>query len=162
MPALLALIPTKDWIYCAIIVAGIVFGIHVHNKLLAEGVAEQQAADAKAAATLTAELKAKATMAEQAYDKEKLDNAAYRSANPVEPVRLCLSTSHAGSVPKAGQVPGTASPGAAGQPVQPVSSGDTSNGLGGAGPDISNLLDLLAGRADQVSAELREYQTRDQ
>jgi len=53
-------------------------GLWYHHKLIAEGIAEQQAADNKISAKLsaktviqTAELKAKATMAEQAYDKEQ-------------------------------------------------------------------------------------------
>jgi hypothetical protein len=44
MPALLALIPFRDWIYGALIVGLIVFGIHERNHLIAEGAAHEVAA----------------------------------------------------------------------------------------------------------------------
>jgi hypothetical protein len=166
MPALLAMIPTKDMIYAALIAVLIACGFWYHHKVLAEGIAEQQAADNKASAALaattaaqTAELKAKATMAEQAYDKEI---AALSNRPGTQPVRLCLDPHNSGGVvPKAGgKVAGNvgASSGAVG--VQPVSSGNSVGGEGAAGPDISGMLSALAAGADQVSATLREYQGR--
>jgi hypothetical protein len=161
------LIPTKDWLYVGAIVAFLIGGVYAHHHILAEGIAEQRAADAKATARITqateqktAELQARAAMAEKAYDKEQADNAAYRSSHPPEPVRLCL-TGHPSSsvVPEAGaKVSGNADPGASASDLQPMPSGDPSGGAGRAGPDIASLLSALGARADQVSAELREYQ----
>ena len=37
MPALLALIPTKDWLCGGLIILLIVFGIHEHHKILPDG-----------------------------------------------------------------------------------------------------------------------------
>jgi hypothetical protein len=169
MPALLALIPAKDWLWAAVFAAALIFGVHEHHKILAEGIAEQKAADDKATAALvaatekqTAELQAKATQAEQAYDKQQADLANYRSSNPVQPVRLCLDTHSGGSgVPKgSATVAGNASAGTAPGNVLPLPAGDSSGGAGASGPDIGNLLELLSARADQVSAELAEYQAR--
>lgn len=165
MTALLALIPSKDWLYIGLIVALGVIGLHYHHKLIAEGIADQKVADDKATAALTietskqtAELKAKATMAEQAYDKE---HQAIANQPPISPVRLCLN-SHGSSpvVPKAGAiVAGTQSASAPAVGIQQVPQGSDSVGPV-AGPDISGLLSILVGKADTVSAELREYQLR--
>jgi hypothetical protein len=165
MPALLALIPTKDWLYGGLIIFLIIFGIHEHHKILAEGIAEQKAADDKATAVLiaasakqTAELQAKATMAEQAYDKEVNS----LSSIPVPSVRLCVYPHISGSVvSQAGTAQsGTQSTGSAAGLVQPVPSGDSSGGVGTAGPDIGAMLSALAVAADRDSAALREFQSR--
>ena len=165
MPALLALIPTKDWLYGGLIVLLIVLGIHEHHKILAEGIAEQKAADDKATAVLvaasakqTAELQAKATMAEQAYDKEVNS----LTSLPVPSVRLCIYP-HAGSgvLSQAGTLkPGAQSTGAPAGNIQSVPSGNTGSGGGAAGPDIGGMLSILSLRADEVSAALREFQSR--
>jgi hypothetical protein len=166
----LALTPIKDWAYCGIIAAILIGGTWYHHKLITEGVAEQKAADDAASAKIvadtvkqTAELQTKATMAEQAYDQEQSENAAYRSAHPIQPVRLCLGASHSGSgvVPQTGAAhPGDANPGAGAANVSSVPLANSGSGGGTNSPDISNLLGLLAERADQVSAVLREYQSR--
>jgi hypothetical protein len=167
---LLALVPGKDLCYGVVIAVLIAGGIVYHHKLITEGVAEQKASDDAASATIvantvkqTAELQTKATMAEQAYDQEQSENAAYRSAHPIQPVRLCLSTSHPGSgvMPQTGAAkPRDANPSAPSANVSSVPSANSSRGGRASGPDISNLLGLLAQRADAVSAVLREYQTR--
>jgi hypothetical protein len=159
MPALLALIPARDWLYGALIVGLLIFGIHLHHKILAEGIAEQKAADDKQTAALvastakqTVELQAKATMAEQAYDKEisAIINV------PAPSVRLCVYPHPGGSVvSQAGAAqPGASDPGAASGGVQQMPSGNS------VGPDIGGLLDLLAKRGDETSAALREFQSR--
>ena len=165
MPALLALIPMKDWLYGGLIILLIVFGIHEHHKILAEGIAEKKAADDKATAVLvaasakqTAELQAKATMAEQAYDKEVNS----LTSLPVPSVRLCIYP-HAGSsiVPQAGALkPGAQSAGTAAGNIQSVPSGNPGSGSGAAGPDIGGMLSILSLRAVEVSAALREFQSR--
>lgn len=168
MGALLALIPKKDIFYAMLIVALIAGGFWYHHKLIVEGIAKQQAIDDAASATLiaktaeqTAELQAKATTAEQAYDKERNDDQNYRDSHPIEPVRLCLSTTASRIIVSQGGAlnAGNAGSGPSSADVSKVPTGDSSSG-GGAGPDIANLLGLLAGRADEVSAELREYQSR--
>jgi hypothetical protein len=163
------MIAIKDYIYAGLIVALIAGGVWYHHKVLDEGIAEQVAKDTTASNALkaetakqTADLEARAVTAEQAYDKERADNQNYIDSHPVQPVRLCLSTAPGRSVvPQAGAIkPGNASSGAGPQSVQSVPTGDSSGGGGTAGPDISNLLSLLAAKADTVSAELREFQSR--
>jgi hypothetical protein len=171
MTALLALVSTKDWVYCGLIAAILAGGTWYHHKLITEGVAEQRTADTVAsdklqaeAAKQTADLQARATIAEQAYDKEQNDDAAYRSAHPLQPVRLCLGTPQTGSrgVPQAGTaVAGNASAGSSSANVPDVPGANSGSGGGTSGPDISSLLSLLAAKADSVSAVLREYQTRE-
>ena len=166
MPALLALIPTKDWLYGGLIILLIVFGIHEHHKILAEGIAEQKAADDKATAVLvaasakqTAELQAKATMAEQAYDKEVNS----LTSLPVPSVRLCVYPHASGSVVSqtGAAQPGAKSASASSGIVQSVPSGDPGSGGGVAGPDIGAMLSALSRAADRESAVVREFQTRE-
>jgi hypothetical protein len=167
MSALLALIPTKDKLYGLAIIALIVLGLHYHHKVLAEGIAEQKAADASAAADLakktaaqTAELQAKATMAEQAYDKEVQSVA---NQPPVGAVRLCLDSHRSGGVvPKAGAAQsGASAASAASGDIQPVSAGNSSGGERDEGVDIGPLLAALAAAADQEVAVNREFQSRE-
>ena len=169
MPALLAMVPLKDWLYCGLIAAILAGGFWYHHKLIDEGIAEQQVTDARASATIaaktakeTADLQARAMTAEQAYDKEHAESQNYRDSHPLAPVRLCLSTPTRGSVvPQAGAAnPGNAGAGTAPANIPNVSSGDNSGRPGTPGPDIESLLSALAQSADQVSAELREFQTR--
>lgn len=140
-----------------------------HRAVLDKGIEEQQAADAKAsqvlqqkAAQKTAALADQADKAEHAHDDELKELAAYRSSHTAQPVRLCLNSDGGGvGVPQsAGIVVSHAGTGTAGISVQHVSGGNHSGGVGQAGPDISSLLGTLAARADQVSAELREFQAR--
>jgi hypothetical protein len=165
MPALLALIPTKDWLWAGAVILLILVGLHEHHKILAEGIAQQKAADDKATAVLvaasakqTAELQTKATMAEQAYDKEVNS----LTSLPVPSVRLCVYPHVGGSVvPQAGTAqPGAQSAGAGAGNIQSVPSGDPSGGPGVAGPDIGGMLAALAAAADRESATVREFQSR--
>lgn len=166
MGALLALIPGKDLIYGALILALLAFGAYEVHHLKAEGAAHEIAAlkassDKLQAQTAkqTADLQARATMAEQAYDKEIQAGAAYRASLPV---RLCVNNANRSTVvPKAGAaVAGNENPGAATAGVPPMLAGDSGSGPTDEIPDISGLLDAFAARADQVSATLREYQKR--
>lgn len=166
---LLALVPIKDWIYCGLLVAVIAGGFWYHHKLIGEGIAEQRLADDRASATLaantakqTAELQVRATTAEQAYDKERADTQNYRDSHPLQPVRLCVDSHNRGSiVPKAGAAnSGDAGTSTAAKDLHDVPSGDNSGREGAAGPDISGMLELLASKADDVSAVLREFKSR--
>lgn len=148
---------------------GLGFAIY-HRAVIEKGIAEQVAIDNAATIKLqndtkvqTAALKAQADTAEHAHDNELSELAAYRSAHPQQPVRLCLDAAHdRGTI-----LPGSTGIdisheglGAAGISIQHVPDGDSGIRTGGAGPDIASMLGALAGSADQVSAELREYQAR--
>src|SRR5271166_2882216 len=154
MGALLALIPSKDWFYGALIIALIALLVYELHEGKVHELAALQASSAKLlqqTAAQTAELKARATMAEQAYDKEH--NLLLNQ--PPLSVRMCDHANSGSVVPKAGTVkPGDAATGTSAGPIQPVPSGDSG------GRDIGGLLSALAASADQVSATLREFQSR--
>ncbi len=139
-----------------------------HHHVYVEGIHAQQVADKRASAVVLARAAAQtkaaqvqADEAHAAYLEEINHEAASAARRPFGPVRLCLDSNDSGSgVSQAGAAhPGNAGPGApagrvsqvpgANRPVRPRT-----------GPDIAGLLELLAGRADQVSAVLREYQAR--
>ena len=82
------------------------------------------------------------------YEKEL---GVIAARQPLPPVRLCRATVQA--VAATADRPGTP----AGN-VLALPAGDPASGSGDAGPDIANLLDLLAVRADEVSASLRVEQ----
>ena len=160
MGALLALIPSKDLVYCAILLAVIAgFGAYtVHERHL--GAAHETAAlkvssDKLIAQTAkqTADLQARANMAEQAYEKEHL----LVVNQPVPVVRVCHNANSGSVVSNAGPAkPGNEGSSTAPGSVQPMPSGDSSV----AGPDIGGMLSALAASADQISATLREFQSR--
>jgi hypothetical protein len=160
MGALLALIPGKDLVYGAVIICLITLGLYERHHLIAEGQQHELAALQASSAKLqketdkqTADLKARATMAEQAYDKEQLLIA----NQPIDSVRLCVNP-HSRIIvsPSGPQVAGNVSAGSSPGNVQQVPAGDSSI----PGPDIGGMLDALAKSADQVSATLREFQSR--
>ena len=160
MGALLALIPSKDLVYCAILLAVIAgFGAYtVHERHL--GAAHETAALKVSSAKLqaetdkkTADLQARANMAEQAYEKEHLLTV----NQPVPVVRVCHNANSGSVVSNAGPTkPGNEGSSTAPGSVQPMPSGDSSV----AGPDIGGMLSALAASADQISATLREFQSR--
>jgi hypothetical protein len=158
MGALLALIPGKDLVYGALIVMLIAAGVYERHHLIAEGQQHELAALKassdrleKQTAAQTAELKAKATMAEQAYDKEALASI----NQPAVVVRMCSNTNSGTVVPSSSAAQsGAASAGTTSGHVQQMPAGDSG------GRDIGGMLSLLAERADQVSATLREFQSR--
>lgn len=86
MPALLALIPFRDWIYGALIVGLIVFGIHERNHLIAEGAAHEAAALKESSDKLIAQetahvaLVAKTYAAQAAKTTETLDEQTQATA----------------------------------------------------------------------------------
>jgi len=163
MGAILSMIPGKDIVYGAIILALLVaFGaytIHERNMGAAHEVAALAASSVKLQADTakqTAELKARAVMAEQAYDKEHL----LVVNQPIDSVRLCLNSNRGKILPATGTVvAGNAAPGAGPGSVLQVPAGDSGSGQR-LGPDIGPMLDALAAAADNVSATLREFQTR--
>lgn len=162
---LLSLIPIKDWVYGGLIVALLIgFGVytkHERNVGAAHEVAALKASSDKLereTAAQTADLKARAAMAEQTHAKEIL---ALSNRAPVEPVRLCLDSNSRPVVPKGSAAhSGNESASAPATVVQRVPSGDPGSREGAAGPDISGMLEALAASADTVSATLREFQSR--
>lgn len=139
---------------------------HVHYEA---GVAAQIAKDTAERTQIiadndkkTAELQARATTAEKAYDDERNQTANFNAANPLEPIRLCNTTavgtghlSNPGSPLRGAK---SASPAAAG--IQQMPTGNSSLRDESGGRDISGLLEALAESADAVSASLREFQNR--
>ncbi len=110
----------------------------------------------------TAELQARASTAEKAYADEQAKTANYNVSNPLEPIRLCnTATSSRGYLPTTGALVGGAKgtgPGTAA--IQQMPTGNNSLRDESGGRDISGLLESLAESADEVSASLREFQTR--
>jgi hypothetical protein len=162
MLAFLKLVPLKDWIYAgALALLLILFATYTHHER-ALGAARIIAADAAAldkaqhiADLQTAALKQKAEDASHAHDQELADLRSYRASHPVH-ARVCGAASH--SVPgvpaTGGSDPGHAGTSPPSGGVQPVSAGDNGS------DDLGPMLELLAGRADKLSAQLREYQKR--
>jgi hypothetical protein len=160
----------KYWKYIVgalvIIVAIIAWQAHGEARYK-EGIAYQQAQDNAATAKLkaaadaeTARLQQRANTAEHIHDDELAELDRYRTAQPLHG-GLCNDThSRSGGVPKAGAANGSnESAGTGATIIQSLPSGNTTaSGSGNA--DIRHLLDVLAGKADAVSAQLREYQAR--
>lgn len=129
-----------------------------HHETYESGVAAEVAKVQVQTAKDTAALTAKANTAEHAHDQELSTLAAYRDAHPEQPVRLCLSPNAARVQAAPAQSFGSG-PIAPTSGIQPVPEGD-SGVRTGAGPDISGLLEALAARADEVTAQARELQGR--
>lgn len=143
-----------ELIALAAVAAG-VYAYHVHtfNRGVATEVARVELQNAKT----TAQLEGKAATAGALHADESKDLGDFRVAHPVDVVRLCLA---APSLQTPGAVQISVTTPALGSDVQPVPTGNP-----GAevipGPDIGGLLESLAARADQVTAQARELQTRD-
>lgn len=156
-----------ELIVLAAVAGGIWYVLHERYEAgisaqVAKDTADSDALKAKTAKE-TAALQTKATTAKDAYDKEHQDNVDYRHDHPdAQPVRLCLSPTPLSSIVSsiAAAHAGDANSGAAKTNVPAVPDGNSSGGSGAAGPDISTLLGLLAVKADNVSATLREFQAR--
>jgi hypothetical protein len=147
------------WIVALVLAIGGAFAFGVQH-----GASSVRLEDAKAVAKATAKANAETAKlndqlqgALNAKAQSDAALAAYNAANPLEPVRLCLAPARAlpGAQTAARGANSTAP--AAGD-VQPLPSGDS--GLRtGAGPDVSGLLSVLAGKADALSDQTRALQT---
>lgn len=154
--ALLGWTKLPQWAMDLLALAAVALGVwYWHHSAVEAGVKQEIAAVQAESAKQTAALNAKINVAEHAHDEELANLRAYRDANPITPVSLCLSATPA-AVRPANTDQGH--PSAAPAIVQSVPAGDRSGGAAQAGPDIGPLLDALAARADAVSAELRSRQ----
>lgn len=114
------------------------WGFHTEHTIVKERIVKQQV-----------EVEKRVIQTDHSRDQELAELRAYRAAHPVQPVRLCYPASVQTTAPR--------QPSAASRDVQPVSTGN-SDLRPEPGPDISRLLEALAGRADGVSATLRRRQ----
>ncbi len=159
----------SELVLIGIVAAGAVGAFWLyHHHVYVEGIHAQQVADQRASAKVVAQARAEtkaaqaqANAAHDAYLQEISHEAIAAARHPLPAVRLCLDAHRGGfSLPEAGATyPGNAgaSTAAGGVPALPGADHPVRSRRG---PDISGLLELLAGRADQVSAVLREYQAR--
>jgi hypothetical protein len=168
--AALAAIHARKWIVELVLLLAIAGGVwwFCHH-LIDVGVQQQKDADAAAYAKLqrtadreTGRLQGVADAAEKARAQEASELDRYRLEHPLHG-GLCqprkLPAAAGAEAPGANGRDATAS--ASAGDLQPLSPGDP--GAGGSGePDVRHLLDVLAGRADLLSAGLREYKARDQ
>jgi hypothetical protein len=166
----LEFIHARKWLVELVLLLALAGGVWWFcQHLIDVGVQRQKDDDAKAYAELqrkadleTGRLQGVADAAEKARAQEHADDDQYRRDHPLHG-GLCLAR----------QLPATASAqtgaahvgdeaaGTGAADLQRVSPGDP--GVGGQGdPDVRHLLDVLAGRADFLSATLREFQARAQ
>jgi hypothetical protein len=131
-------------LYGGLVALGFFAGAWIVNTRWNAERAAHALADAKALQAHTEQL----ANARVNYEKEL---GLISARQPVPAVRLCRATVQAPSASRDGTSTPTGD-------VQPVPAGDPASGAGNAGPDIASLLDALAARADQVSAELRVEQ----
>lgn len=161
-----AIAPYKLYVYgiAAVILIGLSwYAIHAYNERLREqGRQEVRAEDAKALAIAkaaadaeTKRLKDKADQAEHSHDKELTDLRAYQRDHPIS---LWVSNGKGHSI---ACMPRTAtsnsidaSAGPSAESVLSMPERDSSE------RDIGPMLSALAARADEVSAQLREWQSR--
>jgi hypothetical protein len=160
-------ITSRKWLMELILLALIVVGVWVLcEHLISVGVQRQKDADAKAYAQLVvdnvrkeAALQTKADQAKADYESEHSALESYRASQPLHG-GLCHDQRRS-SVPEAtGTHSGDEAARTGAATVQPVLAGDPEIG-GRADPDVRHLLDVLAGRADEVSSALREFQRRE-
>lgn len=140
----------RRWIFLAVAFAAVAFwGHHKFNLGYAKARAEWELAQKIEKVRHNQELKD----AQHANEQELQSLRAYRDANPIGAVRLCVS-------PRPVRPAGEAADGA-GAPatgIQPVPESDSGVRPDRGGPDIGAMLANLALAADAVSAELREEQ----
>lgn len=127
-----------------------------HYETYQSGVRAEVAKVEAIQAKVTASLTAKANTAEHSHDSELNDLRTYRDQHPTADVRLCVPTPSV-QAPQTVTQRGSAAPSTGS--LQPVPAGD-SGVRAEPGPNISGLLEALAARADQVTAQARELQSR--
>jgi hypothetical protein len=148
-----------QWVLELIVILIVALGVFwvLHSRFEA-GIAAQKQADSVAAAAQLQEAENRAHTAELSYAKEHQANLDFMRDHPIGDVRLCVTT--VAKLPASPSHAGNAKAGAPAADVQTVPGGDSGGGPRAAGPNIGDLLSLLADRADDVSGVLREYQSR--
>jgi hypothetical protein len=163
--AALDAITSRKWLMELIVAALVALAVWWFcEHLISVGVQKQKDADAKAYAQLViakakeeGRLQALADKAEHAHDEELTQLRTYRDSQPLHGslrIHCPASVSSAASTDR-----GDDEARSAAAAIQSLPAGST----GASGPgsaDVLHLLDILAGRADTVSATLREYQLR--
>ena len=159
-----------QWVLELIVLAALGGGIwYWQHHLIAEGIDQQKAADDAVSKPLiqqakaeTAELRVKATIAEQTHAKEISSLQNLIDSHPNGAVQLCLDTHGSGSSVRASSAAnsGASSTGTPAAGIQPMPDGNPPSGEGRAGPNIEPMLTALGAAADRVSAALREFQSR--
>lgn len=156
--ALLGWTKLPQWAIEAIALALVAGSIWLwHHETYESGVRAEVAKIEIFNAKVTAALTTKAAVAEHSHDDELTALRAYRGTHPELSVRLCQPTPGVQASPTR-PVSG-ADPSAPGI-VQQVSAGDNRVRTE-PGADIGGLLEALAARADQITAQARELQSRD-
>jgi|GEM_PF-6293939 len=151
-----------QWAMELIVIAIVAGGVwYWQHERFESGIQEQQLADASARQKLaedtakqTALLQIQANVASTAYENEHKANVDYQFSHPV--VGVCLTPSGRSGVPKASSSkPGNVDSRPATANLPTVPGGDIKSNA-----TVNDLLKNLAMRCDDVSAVLREYQTR--
>ena len=159
-----------QWAVELAVIAALCLGFALyHHHVYATGIRAQQETDTAVSAKIEAQAAAAtqaaqdaANRAEESYREEIARNAAAAAARPLGPVRLCIDAHVGGTgVPEGGRaIAGTSSASAPSGSVPGMPEGNTGLRQERAGPDLDGLLGAWADRADQVSATLRESQSR--
>jgi hypothetical protein len=166
--AALEFVHARKWLVELLLLGVIVVGVVLFCRhLIQVGVERQRAEDERAyrqlqldAAIESGRLKGIAEKASHEHDEELQTLREYRVQHPLHG-GLCLDDGRKSRLPNAGTAEsGDAGRSSSAESLQPVSSGD-SQPSGQSDPDIRGMLDALAGRADRVSAQLREFQARE-
>lgn len=129
-----------------------------HHKVYEEGIAAKGAEVAHQDAAQIKAAQDRATTAEHSHDQELSDLRTYRATHSDVDVSLCEQPQPDAGVQVAGTRPVDARGGAGAGVVQPVPTGDNPVRQVTTGRPIGGMLDALASRADEVSAQLRVYQ----
>jgi hypothetical protein len=171
MTAFFAFFAARRWLVevigLGLLLAGIAWW---HHATFEKGIDRQRQEDrveidrlTRAADLETARLKGIADAAEKTRDEEHNELVAFRQSDPLHG-GLCKPPADTGGR-RVSQTPGAhaehADAGTAARTVQPVPARNPEPS-GQRDPDVRHLLDVLAGRADEVSSTLREFQTRQQ
>lgn len=143
MGAFLALVPS--WVYKALGVVAVLGLAWLSGLLHEKRIVETRVVKQEVQVEHTI------VQVDHSHDQELADLRAYRAAHPIDAVSLCVSNDLPATASQ-----GPTSPSAGG--IQQVPTGDRSSGSAQAGPDIGGMLDLLAAKADEVSAGLRARQ----
>ncbi len=140
-------------------VGGVTYLHHITTEAFNRGFAQARAEDEAQAQKVLAQNEAKVAQAEHIHDEEINGLRAYQLGHPLPQLRLCNKPAGNPQLPATpGNGSGVAAPTEA-QPIQPMPGRDSESGSE-RDASLTRLLQLLAGRADLLSAQARELQKR--